>query len=387
MPLIQRYLFRQLLGPTLAITAALGGVAVLSQSLTLMNLMVSERQAAWTFIHLVLLSIPGLLAFVVPITAFVATLFVLNKLHTEQEIVVCFASGMSRWQVTSPAMRLAAYATLLMLVVNLWIAPACARVAGAARVKARPPRAGRRGKAGGVRGLVKAGEFSDSSKGLTVYAQDIDASGVLHNLFVYQPKPGGASATFDARTGIITHHNGVPVLVMGRGSNEQFNPQGTLNFLNFDEYVLDLTPYVDTDDVLSYKPSDMFLHELLFPVPTKLLTKPLRKKMMAEANARLASPLYIPSFVTFALLAVIGGSFNRLGYARQIGVAAVAALTVRLFGVTIQAACENAPWLNLLQYVVPIAPGWWAARRLFQQRSTAADSVQAFSDTLTPLTA
>ena len=381
MPFIQRYLFRQLLGPTLAITAALGGVAVLSQSLALMNLMVSERQAAWTFIKLVLLNIPYLLSIVLPITAFVATLFVLNKLHTEQEIVVCFASGMSRWQVTSPVMRLAAFASLLMLVVNLWVTPCCERVARAALFKARTDLAG---------SLVKEGEFTDSPKGLTVYAQEMDAGGRMKNLFVYQPKPGGASATFDARTGIITHRNGAPALVMNRGSNEQFSPQGTLNYLDFDEYVLDLTPYVDTDDVLAYKPSDMYLHELLFPLPQKNLSanqnKRLHKKMLAEANARLSSPLYIPAFVMFALVAVLGGSFSRMGYGRQIAIAAVAALVVRLLGVTIQAACENAPWLNLLQYVVPIAPGWWAARRLFRNAAARGDaSLQGVSEQLTPL--
>ena len=381
MPFIQRYLFRQLLGPALAATAALGGVAVLSQSLSLMNLMISERQAAWTFLQLVLLSIPGLLALVAPITCFVATLFVLNKLHTEQEIVVCFASGMSRWQVTSPIMRLAAFAMLLMLVINLWIAPVCARLAREQLFKARSDLAG---------SLVKEGEFTDSAKGLTVYAQRVDAGGLMHNMFVYQPKPGGGSSAFDARTGMITHRNGVPALVMNRGSNEQFSPQGTLNFLDFDEYVLDLTPYINTDDVLAYRPSDMFLHELLFPLPQKNLSdsqnRKLRKKMLAEANARLTAPLYIPSFIMFALVAVLGGSFSRLGYGRQIATAAVAAQVVRLLGVTIQAACENTPWLNLLQYVTPLAPGWWAARRLFRRKSVGAESQRGVqADELTPL--
>ena len=43
---------------------------------------------------------------------FVAALVALNRLHTEQEIVVCFAGGMSRWRVISPAMRLARHRRL-----------------------------------------------------------------------------------------------------------------------------------------------------------------------------------------------------------------------------------------------------------------------------------
>ena len=60
-------------------------------------------------------------------------------------------------------------------------------------------------------------------------------------------------------------------------------------------------------------------------------------------------------------------------------------LVVRLLGVTIQAACENAPWLNLLQYVVPLAPGWWAARRLFRRTTLRTEGVHAISDNLQPI--
>jgi lipopolysaccharide export system permease protein len=357
MPFIQKYLFRQMLGPTVVTTLALGGVAVLSSSLKLLNLVVSERQEAMMFVRLVLYSMPGLFAFVIPITSLVATLLALNKLHTEQEIVVCFASGMSRWQVTSPLMRLAAFSAVLMLAVNLWLTPLCDRAAQQELFRARNDLAG---------SLVREGEFTDSAKGLTVYAQQVDAGGILHNLFVYQPKADGGSSTFDSRTGIITHLKGAPVLVMRSGSQEEFSATGTLNFLKFDEHVLDLTAYTNSDEPLVYKPSELFTHELFFPDPRVPIKKSLRKKMLAEANARLASPLYIPTFVMFAILAVIGGAFSRMGYGRQIAFAAIAALVLRLLGVTVQAACENSPWLNILQYLLPLGPGWWAARELFK---------------------
>ena len=68
-----------------------------------------------------------MLSIVLPIALFVASLITLNRLHTEQEIVVCFAGGMSRWRVIcSPSIRLAViFAALITLVVNLWVAPWC----------------------------------------------------------------------------------------------------------------------------------------------------------------------------------------------------------------------------------------------------------------------
>jgi lipopolysaccharide export system permease protein len=357
MPSIQKYLFRQLLGPTIAAAAALCGVTVLAGSLKFLNIVVSERQSAWMFIQLVIYSIPNLFSFVAPISSLVATLFVLNKLHTEQEIVVCFASGMSRWQVTSPIMRVSAFFIIAMLAVNLWLAPLCNRAAQEELYRARNDLAGT---------LVREGEFTDSAKGLTVYAQQVAAGGQLKNLFVYQPQPNGASYTFDSRTGVITHRNGLPVLVMRDGSREAFSNNGALDYLKFDEYTLDLTPYTNSSDALVYKPSDLYMHELLYPDPGVDLKKSMKRKMMAEAHARLSSPLYVPTFVMFAILAVIGGAFSRMGYGRQIAIAAGAALCVRLAGALVQAACENSPWLNIVQYLIPLVPGWWAARQLFR---------------------
>jgi lipopolysaccharide export system permease protein len=108
MKLIDRYLFLQLLGPTLAALAALCGLALLSQALGGFELIVEQRQSAVVFLRVVALATPQLVVTILPIALLVATLVTFNRLHKEQEIVVCFAGGMSRWRVISPAMRIAA---------------------------------------------------------------------------------------------------------------------------------------------------------------------------------------------------------------------------------------------------------------------------------------
>ncbi len=123
MRLIDRYLLRQLVGPTAMATGALTGVALLSQSLAGLDLIVTQRQSAIVFLEITLLYMPQLINMVLPIAVFVAALVALNRLHTEQEIVVCFAGGMSRARVIAPAMRMAATIALLALVLNLFVQP------------------------------------------------------------------------------------------------------------------------------------------------------------------------------------------------------------------------------------------------------------------------
>src|SRR3954465_3766406 len=165
MRLIDRYLLRQLLGPTLLATAALTGVALLSQSLSALDLMVNQRQSALVFLQVTLLAMPQLINMVLPIAIFVAALVALNRLHTEQEIVVCFAGGMSRWRVISPAIRLAVLAPLLSLIMSLWAAPWSSRAIRETFFDIKSDLAST---------LVRPGEFTEPGPGLTVYAQTID---------------------------------------------------------------------------------------------------------------------------------------------------------------------------------------------------------------------
>ena len=356
MQLIERYLFRQLMVPTLAVTAALSGVAVLAESLETLNIIVRDRQSTLTFLKIIALNMPPLLSLVLPIALFIAALIAVNRLHTEQEIVVCYAGGMSRWRVTSPAFRVAILAVLVTLAINLWIAPWAQQTVRAEIFRVRTDLAA---------SLVRDGEFTNPAIGLTVYAQSMNAEGQLQNIFIDQAKAEGGSSTFTAKSGAIVKRDGQPALLMRDGSNQQFNKAGVLNFLAFDEYVFDLAPYLDSDALLTYKVSDRYPHELAFPDLTQAWEQQNRKKLLAELHFRLSAPLYNLTFVALALAGVLGGSFSRLGYARRIAIVSGIALVVRIVGFGVQAACNGSVWLNVLQYLMPIVPAWLAARQLY----------------------
>jgi lipopolysaccharide export system permease protein len=359
MRLIDRYLLRQLLGPTLLATAALTAVALLSQSLSGLDLIVNQRQSAMVFLKITLLYMPQLINMILPIAIFVATLVALNRLHTEQEIVVCFAGGMSRWRVISPAMRLAGTVAFLALVMNLWVQPAAFRQLRAELFEVRSDLAAT---------LVRAGEFTEPVAGLTVYAQSIDGKGEMHNLFIHQVKQDGGATTYMANEGRIDSHRGAPVLTLRDGSTQEFSPRGVLNYLTFKEYPFELGALNNPDEMIHYKPSDRYPHELFFPDLQQGWEKHNRRSLLAEGNARISSPLYNIAFMAMALSAIIGGVFSRLGYGRRIIIAGAAAAGVRILGFVVQAACEQNVWLNVLQYAIPIAATAFALRSVFRQR-------------------
>ena len=359
MRLIDRYLLRQLLGPTLLATAALTSVALLSQSLSGLDLIVNQRQSAWVFLKITFLYMPQLINMILPIALFVAALVALNRLHTEQEIVVCFAGGMSRWRVISPAMRLAGTIAFLALVMNLWVQPAAFRELRQELFQVRTDLAST---------LVREGEFTEPVKGLTVYAQSVDGKGDLHNLFIHQLKTDGSATVYMANQGRVAKRNGQAVLLLRNGSTQEFSARGVLQFLTFNEYPFELGTLSDSAELIHYKPSDRYLHELLFPDLQQDWERRNRLKLLAEAHARLASPLYNIAFMAMALSAILGGGFSRLGYGRRIASIGAAAAVVRIVGFGVQSACDDSAWMNILQYVVPLAATALGLRSVFRQR-------------------
>ncbi len=359
MRLIDRYLLRQMLGPTVLATLALTAVALLSQSLSGLDLIVNQRQSALVFLKITLLYMPQLVNMVMPIAIFVAALVALNRLHTEQEIVVCFAGGMSRWRVIAPAMRLAATIAFLALVMNLWVQPLAYRALREELFKVRADLAAT---------LVREGEFTEPVPGLTVYAQAVDGNGDMHNLFIHQMKDDGTATTYMANSGRMANRRGESVLILRDGSTQEFSARGVLNYLTFNEYPFGLGALNNPDEMVHYKPSDRYLHELLFPDLQQGWEQHNRRSLLAEGHARVATPLYNIAAMAMALSAIIGGGFSRLGYARRIAILCGVAAVVRILGFVAQSASEANAWLNILQYAIPLAATGFALRGIFRQR-------------------
>ena len=344
MALIDAYLFRQLRWPTLVATLALSLVAILTEALSAIGVLLNQRQSPMLFVKVIVLAMPQLIVLVLPVAVLVAGLISINRLHRDNEIVICFSSGMSRWRVMSPAIRLSALAALLSLVVTLWIQPLSYRALRDTLESFRTDL---------LTTMIRPGQFTHPAPGLTVYAQSADEDGQIHNLFIDRRLRSGRDTTITAREGRL-QRRGAPMLVLRHGASQELSPTGTLNFLAFDEYVLDLRPLMIARPVERYKLSDRYLHELLYPDAGQAWDRANAGPMLAEAHSRLAAPLYNIAFMFLALTAVIGGPFSRLGYGARIAVVAAVALLARTLGFAVQSACGNHPALNGLQYGLPV---------------------------------
>src|ERR1051326_1860925 len=85
---LSQYVLKELVGPValfaLLMTTGLG----LTSSLRLFDLVINRGQSAPPFVYLTILILPSLLVIILPIAFFAGTLYALNKLSSDSELVV-----------------------------------------------------------------------------------------------------------------------------------------------------------------------------------------------------------------------------------------------------------------------------------------------------------
>jgi lipopolysaccharide export system permease protein len=195
--------------------------------------------------------------------------------------------------------------------------------------------------------------------------QQIEQNGLMSNLFVYLDN-GRTVTTWDAAEARFGRVDGLPVLTMQYGSMQRYSRNGVLEYFSFDRYAFDLSPFTDIDQQVRYKASDLYPTDLFNPSPTLVRDTGARSELVAEGHARLSAPLYCLVAMAMALAAIVGGQFSRTGYSLRIAKAAGLFLLVRIVGYGVVAASAWNGWLNVVQYLLPIAATAIAMRVLFR---------------------
>jgi lipopolysaccharide export system permease protein len=303
--------------------------------------MMARRESLWVLAQIVMLALPQLLAIIAPIATMIAVIVALSRLRLEREIDVMRAAGASDWSLAAPAMRIACIVTVLSLFANLWLQPVSFQ---------EMRRTLHRVRADLLATALRPGEFTHPSHGATFYVQSIDPGGRVHNLFIDQRNAHGSEITIMARDGIIEKRAGALTLALRNGVNQESSPDGALSFLAFDEYALDLQPFVAAAGPVLYKPSDGYVADLV--AATRETDRPL--VLLAEIHNRIATALYPLTFAMLGVAAVLTGELQRNALALRIALACGTAIALRLSGFAATNMAVLRTTLNVLQYLPPV---------------------------------
>jgi lipopolysaccharide export system permease protein len=319
MPWIARYILGQLVMATIFVTLALTFAIWLTQSLRLIDYIVNRGLPASTFLTFVGLLLPSFLGVVLPVSCFVAVLFVYHKLAMDSEMVVMRAAGLSQLQLARPALVLAVLVTACVYAISLYFLPLSFR-------HFKDLQNDFRNDFSAV--LLQEGVFTALNDEITVYVRERSADGELRGILVHDSRDHDKPVTMMAERGALVPSESGPRVVMENGNRQQIERgTGRFSLLYFDRYTIELSDFGEIAQSRWREPKERFLPELLWPGDDRRDQR-YRQELIAEAHQRLVGPLYTVVFALIGVAALLAGEFNRRGQAMRVlaAVACVAAL-------------------------------------------------------------
>ena len=122
--MLARSLFLQLIPPFLLATFILTFILSMDTVYKLINLIVSRGVPVGSVLLMLLYRLPQFLSVTLPIAVVITVVVVLVRLSNDLELTAMGASGLSPWQLSLPVATFGLLATILDLVITLWIQPA-----------------------------------------------------------------------------------------------------------------------------------------------------------------------------------------------------------------------------------------------------------------------
>ena len=349
MTIFGRYLFRQAANALLVILLTLTLVVWLATTLKELNLITSQGQGILLFLQMTLLTLPSLMALIAPNAMLMATLYTLDRMNGDSELIVMTASGAPIWRIGAPIVALAAIVSLGVLIANFYVTPASMRELRSFITHVR---------ADLISQVLQPGRFSSPEGGLTFHIRDRSPAGDLLGLLVHDERDGKQVMSYLAERGRIIDNDEGSYLVMLEGYVQRYNNEGDekeVQIVAFDQNMLDLTEFSPKDSAgKGMRPREAYMSDLFRPDMTKPEIRRNYPQLRAELHDRLATPLY-PLVFAFVAIAFLGHARttrqNRWG---QILAACGIAVGLRVAGITLGNMVALSPWAILLVYGLPL---------------------------------
>ena len=350
MSLFSRYVFRQVANAFVIILVTLTTIVWLATALKQLDLIVSQGQGLVLFLKMTFLTLPSLMALIAPNAMLMASLYTLDRMNGDSELIVMTAAGAPIWRIGAPFVLLASMVCVVILICNLWVMPASMRALRALITQVRTDV---------ISQVLQPGRFSSTEPGLTFHIRDRSPTGDLLGLLVHDERDDKQPMSYLADRGRIISNDDGAYLVMFDGHVHRYeakSPDQGVQIVAFDQYVLnisDLNPKETGSKEL--RPRERYLGELLNPDPKLLKAKGAVGQLRTELHDRFSTPFY-PLLFAFLAVAILGHArTTRESRWAQILIAAGIAVGLRVSGLTASNLVTLSAGATPLVYLIPIA--------------------------------
>ena len=343
---IDRYLFKQLIGPFAFFCFIISGILLLNQALKIIDIVTENGQPAYIVFELSFLLLPKVLITAIPISGFIASVLIINRLFNEEELLVMMSVGRSFINLCKPFLFFGIFIASLLFFITHNLGPFSHSkfLDTQERIKREY-----------VTQIIKPDQFISYQNKFTFFFGDKGNNGELSEILIEEQITPDTTLTHIAKSGQVITENNSNSLLLKNGSTQSFNRQtGTFSLLQFDTLVFDLNQL--RKDVVSSESSLSSLSS------TKLKEKINSMKRndtrlgraVSLLHDRYTKTLLAMLFPLLGMLGLILGGYNRSGYVIRIISCILVMASLDLLRGASKSWVVDQPSLYLSQYSSPL---------------------------------
>lgn len=318
-----------------------------NRAVVLFDQLIANGESALVFLEFILLTLPNVVRLVLPISAFAAVVYVVNRLSSESELVVVQATGFSPWRLVRPAVIFGVFVALVVAIFTNYLVPV-----STARLIDKTDEVSRNVTAR----LLTEGRFIHPGPGITFYIREITPGGELRDIYLSDARSETSRTSYVASRALLVRSDTGPAILMFDGEAQTLdNVARTLSVTSFTDFSYDISGLISTPDARAINPDTLDTLTLLFPdAALEEATGRTTAQLLYEGHNRITQALLAMVAPIVGMSVLMLGSFSRFGMWRQVAGAVVCLIVIKsIDNATVQPARSDAD-LWALPYVAPL---------------------------------
>lgn len=336
MKLLNKYILKQIFVGFVLVLASMTVLVWLTQSLKMIDMIVTNGVPVRIFLKMTLLVLPNFLQVLSPLALFAVVLFVFSRMQSDKELMVMQAIGMSPKQIMKPALMFAFALTILGYVLTLVLVPEATTSLREMKWQVKNDLSHL---------LLQEGQFNSFKNGLTLYVKERLPDGSVKGVMAYETKDPEKTSVLIAKGGVVLQEEKGVRVIFQEGVRQELNPKTKqFSVLKFDQYTMWFNDKKNEGETRSSDVGEYDLKTLILSQPKDAENEVVYRKMKVEALKRILQPLYNFTFAFLAMFGVLSAHYNRRGQMGRINLVVVLALIIQ----SLALAFENISGKNLV---------------------------------------
>jgi len=282
-----------------------------NRAVRLFDRLIADGQSAWVFLELTSLSLPSIIRIMLPLSAFVAAVYVTNRMSSDSELTVVQATGYSPFRLARPVIVFGVIVAVLMSILTNVLVPLSTERLITRQAEIAQTMTAR---------LLTPGEFLTPTDDVTFYIRELTPNGEMLDIFISESTNPTQRTTYTAARAYLVRTENGPQLVMVDGLSQTLNLEtNRLLITRFEDFVYDVSALMSDDAVRKISVNGLSTMALLRPSAQTIAdTNQTGDQLKLRGHDRIAQAAlgFVAGLVGFSALVV--GGFSRFGLWRNI---------------------------------------------------------------------